>query len=114
MKAQLELDYTKASEARDLGIEQAVSQANAVNANWSDLAFEKLKEFLQIFSDPFQAEEVRSFAAVDDGFPLPPSERSWGGVMLRAAHKGLIRKLGEKSTKSVKSHRTPAGLWVKI
>lgn len=114
MKAQLELDYTKASEARDQGIETAVSHADAVNANWSDLAFEKLKEFLQIFSDPFQAEEVRSFAAVDDDFPLPPNNKAWGGVFLRAMNKGLIKKVGSQNTKSVKSHCTPAALWQKV
>lgn len=114
MKTQLELNYTKAAEERDAGIEQAVSHANEVCPSWSDIAFEKLKEFLQIFSDPFQAEEVRSFAAVDDEFPDPPSNRSWGGVMLRAAHKGLIKKIGSQNTKAVKSHCTPAGLWQKV
>lgn len=114
MKAQLELDYTKASEARDQGIDQAVSHADAVNANWSDLAFEKLKEFLQIFSDPFQAEEVRSFAAVDDEFPLPPHDRAWGGIFKRAVCQGLIKKIGHKNTKSVRSHCTPAALWQKV
>lgn len=114
MKSQLELDYTKASEERDAGIERAVSHANAVTANWSDIAFEKLKEFLQIFSDPFQAEEVRSFAAVDDEFPEPPSRRAWGGVIRTAARKGLIKRIGFKNTKSVKSHCTPSSLWQKV
>lgn len=114
MKAQLELDYTKASQERDAGIERAVSHANSVSNGWSDIAFNKLKEFLQIFSDPFQAEEVRSFAAVDDDFPEPPSRRAWGGVIRTAAHRGLIKKVGFKNTKSVRSHCTPAALWQKV
>lgn len=114
MKAQLELDYTKASEARNQGIDQSISHANEVNPGWSEKAYNKLKEFLTIFSDPFQAEEVRSFAAVDDEFPDPPNNRSWGGVFLKAANAGLIRKIGSQNTKAVKSHCTPAALWEKV
>lgn len=114
MKAQLELDYTKAVEARDAGIQTAVDHVEEVCPNWSDIAYNKLKEFLQIFSDPFQAEEVRSFSAVDDEFPDPPSNRSWGGVFLKAANAGLIRKIGSQNTKAVKSHCTPAALWQKV
>lgn len=114
MKAQLELNYTKAAEARDRGIDQSISHANEVNPGWSERAYNKLKEFLQIFSDSFQAEEVRSFSAVDDEFPMPPHERSWGSVFVKAMKAGLIKRVGYKNTKSVKSHRTPATLWQKV
>lgn len=39
MKVQLELDYTKATEARDQGIDQAVSHANEVVEDWGERAY---------------------------------------------------------------------------
>lgn len=111
---QLELNIPEARQQRDAGMRQAESHANQVDPGWSDKAFNKLKEFLQIFTEPFQAEEVRSFAAVDDEFPQPPHERAWGGIFKKAVCAGLIKKIGHKNTKSVKSHCTPAALWQKV
>jgi hypothetical protein len=111
---QLTLNIPEARAARDAGIMQAKDHADQVNHGWSDKAYEKLKEFLLVTFEPFQAEDVRSYAAIDDDFPLPPSERSWGSVILKAVKAGLIVREGYQNTKSVKSHRTPATLWRKL
>jgi hypothetical protein len=111
---QLSLNIPEAEAARDKGIETAITHADQVCENWSEIAYGKLKEFLTIFSDPFQAEEVRSYAAVDDSFPMPEHERAWGGIFRKAAFNGLIKQIGFEKTKSVKSHRTPSAVWQKI
>lgn len=111
---QLQLDYKAACEARDAGIQVATDHANAVNLNWSDKAYEKLKEFLNTWVGEFQGEDVRSYAAIDDDFPLPPSERAWGGTLRKAAFAGLIKKVGIKSTRNPKAHCANSAVWIKV
>jgi|SRR5688572_2022080 len=110
----VQLNIIDAIEERDKGIKQATDHANAVNKDWSEKALAKLKEFISFHTEPFQAEEVRSFAAMDDEFPLPPHERAWGGVIKSAAFQRLIRKIGLAPTKNVKSHCANAALWQKV
>lgn len=112
--AAVQLNILEAIRERDKGILQAVSHANTVHAQWSDIAYSKLKEFLNTVTGPFQAEEIRSYAAIDDNFPLPPHERAWGGVIRKAAFEGLITKVGIKSTRNPKAHCANSTVWIKV
>jgi len=110
----IQLDILQAIEEKDKGIKAAEEHANTVVPDWSERAMDKLKEFLKIHSQPFQAEEVRSYAAIDDDFPFPPHERAWGSIMKRAAVQGLIKKIGLAATKNVKAHCANSTVWQKI
>lgn len=112
--SQLTLNYKLATQAKNAGILKAITNADAACPGWSEKAYDKLKEFLTIHTEPFQAEEVRSFAAIDDDFPLPPHARAWGGVIAKAAHERLIRKTGVKQVKNVKAHCANAAVWIKV
>lgn len=109
----VQLDIFAAEDQRNKGIEKAVSHADWKEDDWQARAFEFLKEFLGNHNGPFMVEEVRSYAALLD-FPLPPSARAWGAVILRAAKEKLVERCGYSQTKNVKAHRTPAALWRQI
>lgn len=108
---ELQLNIFEARKERDQGIERAVVHADQVNEGWSEKAYQFLKRFLSIHVGTFQAEEVRSYAAQMD-FPLPPSARAWGAVIVRAAKEGLISGVGYKAVRNKKAHATPARVWI--
>lgn len=110
---EVQLDIFAAEQARDKGIETALSNADWKEKDWPKKAFEFLKKFLQNHNGPFMVEEVRSYAALLD-FPLPPSARAWGGIITKAAKSGIVERCGYQPTKNVKAHSTPAALWRQI
>lgn len=110
--AQLELDIFKSREARDKGMQTAVDHAEAVIPDWSQKAYGLLQEFLKIHVGEFQAEEVRSHAALVD-FPLPPHARAWGGVIARAARSNLIKQIGIRKVRNPKAHCANSAVWIK-
>lgn len=98
---------------RDAGILVAVDHANATTANWADKSYKLLQEFLNFHIGEFQAEELRSYAALVD-FPLPPHARAWGGTIVRAAKAGIIRQVGIKKVRNPKAHCANSAVWVKV
>jgi hypothetical protein len=110
----VQLNILEAISERDKGMLQALTSAESKCTGWSDTAYSKLKEYLTTVTGPFQTEEIRSYAAIDDNFPLPPHERAWGGVIRRAAFEGLITKVGIKSTRNPKAHCANSTVWIKV
>lgn len=98
----------KGAIARDLGIQQAVENANQQNDKWSDIAYNFFLNYIQNHSE-FMIEDVR-VASV--GFiPEPPSNRAWGGIAIRAAKNGTITRIGFRNVNNVNAHCTPATVW---
>jgi hypothetical protein len=100
---------------RDDGIDRAVAHADRVTPKWSQMAYEELRAFLiHTGLHEFTSEHVRDFAEAW-GFVSPPDKRAWGGVMMRAARAGLIRKT-RRFTPSMNpnSHKMPKALWVRV
>ena len=97
-------------ELRDAGIKTAVEHADAVQPEpkWSDLAYSFLEQYIQT-RQKFMTEEVR--AASEGIVPEPPSLRAWGGIVVRAANRGLIEKAGYQEVQNPKAHRTPSSVW---
>lgn len=115
MKAQLELNYTKAAEERDAGIEQAVSHANEVDPGWSERAFQMLKDWLKGWAPGFKftIEEFRQVAQIR-GLPDPPHQRAFGSIAVRAKTAGLIKSNGTVKVKNPKAHCANANQWQKV
>lgn len=96
---------------RDQGIQQAIDHAEEVVPNWSDLALEKVREFACTYQHlEFMAEDVRIWAH-NNNLPEPPHKRAWGGVMVRAANKGYIQKIGTGQVKNPTAHCANATIW---
>lgn len=109
----VQLSLEDAIRERDAGIQQAIDHANAVVDNWSEKAYHLLIDFIEEVPGEFMVEDLRAYAAMKD-FPLPPSARAWGAVILRAAKSGLVENAGYGKTKNKKAHRTPASLWAPV
>lgn len=107
------LDIKQARVERDKGIEKAITHADETVDQWSNRAFVFLLKFLNNHNGPFMAEEVRSYAALMD-FELPPSNRAWGAIVLKAVRNGLIERCGIQQVKNKKAHCANAALWRQI
>jgi hypothetical protein len=105
---QLAIDFSKAMEARDLGIERAVDHANREESEWSGQALGLLVAFATDCGRPFLIEEARQYAE-SKKLPPPPDARAWGAVTRRAAAKKRIRKVGFRAAAS--SNCSPKVLW---
>ena len=96
------------SQLRDKGIKQAINNANDTHEKWSEKAYKFLTDYIRSHHE-FMTEDVR--VASEKKIPIPPSNRAWGGIILRASKAGLITRVGFSSVKNVKAHRTPATVW---
>jgi hypothetical protein len=95
-------------ELRDRGIDKAVKHAELKDPHWKEKAYRFLVQYIDSHGE-FMAEDVRM--ASSGVVPVPPSKRAWGGVIVRAARKGLIERVGFRSVKNAKAHCTPAAVW---
>jgi hypothetical protein len=71
------------------GINRAIDHASRVHeCDWKEVALNFLIEYLakKESGHLFTCEEVRG-AFEEKGFPLPPDDRAWGGVIRKAAGK---------------------------
>ena len=96
------------SQLRDKGIKQAINNADDTHEKWSEKAYKFLTDYIRSHHE-FMTEDVR--VASEKKIPIPPSNRAWGGIILRASKAGLITRVGFSSVKNVKAHRTPATVW---
>ena len=96
------------SQLRDKGIKQAINNANDTHEKWSEKAYKFLTDYIKSHHE-FMTEDVR--VASEKKIPIPPSNRAWGGIVIRASKAGLISRVGFSNVKNVKAHRTPATVW---
>ena len=96
------------SKLRDKGIKQAINNANDTHEKWSEKAYKFLTDYIKSHHE-FMTEDVR--VASEKKIPIPPSNRAWGGIVIRASKAGLISRVGFSNVKNVKAHRTPATVW---
>jgi len=87
------IDFTAATEARDLGVQRSADHANRVESEWTGQALGMLTAFARQAGGPFLIEQARAWAEAQ-GLPPPPDARSWGAVARRAAAKKRIEKVG--------------------
>lgn len=106
------LDIKLARQLRDEGMDQAESHADQERTNWSGEAFLILIEFLKNHEGEFKVEDVRLYA-VEKGFDLPPSNRAWGPIIVRAQTAGLVESFRNDKTRNKTAHRAKAAVWQK-
>jgi hypothetical protein len=107
-KNPVQLDLFKGRELRDAGIKRALDRANSKTEIWSELAYLFLLQNIKT-GDRFMVEEIRvkGIGIV----PEPPSNRAWGGIILRAIKEGVIVNDGYGKVKNPSAHCTPAAIW---
>jgi hypothetical protein len=94
MNPQIAIDFTRAQERAEAGIESSAAHANRVESEWTGQALGMLCAIGAELSD-FTVEEVREIAEAR-GLPLPPDRRAWGAVTRRALHKKRMVPTGER------------------
>ena len=103
----------EARAARDAGIQQAAEHAEEVHPDWNALADEALRVFAagkRASGEAFTSEDVRSSIAAAF-VPHPPHLRAWGSVFKRAAHAGLIAKVGIVESRAAHCHCAHVAAW---
>ena len=108
---QTELNLFSGEYLRDCGILQAQLSADNQTENWSEKAFDYLKIYVR-HNKTFMTENVRN--ASEGIIEMPPSNRAWGGVIVRAVKSGLIKRIRFQNVTNPKAHKTPATLWETI
>ena len=104
---QTDLNFSGA-DLRDRGMQQAVDHANEVSNGWSAIALTFVEHYA-MNNLTFSGERVRGASA--GIVPEPPHLRAWGGVMMKAAKMGIIRKCGYVQVDNPNAHRANATLW---
>lgn len=97
---------------RDAGMAIAAESAEHKEPGWNDKAFELLKDFIKGRTSDFLCEDFRSYCEAHD-LTAPPSLRAYGGIIMRASKRGLIRKVGHAQVKNPKAHMANAARWTK-
>lgn len=105
---QLKLSLFSGPQLRDQGIKKALDNANSHHDKWSEIAYRFLTDYIRTRSE-FMVEEIRQ--ASEGTVPEPPSRRAWGGIVVRAAKNGVIKRCGFRNVTNPKAHSTPATLW---
>lgn len=110
---QLAMNF-EARAQRDAGIEQAVSHAEEVDPTWAERAY----QFLLAYIDGQRLAGVRTVVSEDVrayahglGLPVPPSNRAWGGPMMRARRAGLLVRHGITEARDPKCHCGVRNVW---
>ena len=96
------------TQLRDKGIKQAIDNADDTHERWSEKAYKFLTNWIKTQYE-FMTEDVR--LASEKEIPKPPSNRAWGGIILRAVRAGLITRDRFSNVKNAKAHKTPATVW---
>lgn len=107
---QPELPFT-GTQLRDAGMKLASESAEQDSWGWNEAAYNFLTGFVNARQGSFMAEEIRNASA--GLIPEPPSKRAWGGIMMRAAKAGLIRKVGYGQVSNPRAHKCFATVWIK-
>lgn len=98
------------------GMQRAIDHADAVSEvtpQWSQRAFNTAVEYVRDHPAGFQfkTEDVRLWADIRNKIEQPPSDRAWGGVILKLAKQKLIYKVGHAVVTNPNAHRCFATLW---
>lgn len=108
MDDQLTLDFT-ARVLRDAGIKLAADHAERESPGWGELALGYVKEYA-CYHTEFTGEDCRMYAE-SRGFEAPPHKRAWGSVLLSAARRRIIKKIGTRQVQNPRAHMAIATLW---
>jgi len=106
------MNHQLATDLKNAGINAAIIHADHVHEDWSETAYELLKQFIRSGRGKFMCEDVRSYAKAY-GLPEAPHNRAWGAVIQRASRKEkIIVHAGYAQVKNPKAHCANASLWM--
>lgn len=115
MNKTIQLDAFAAIQERDKGMEVAEANAEINHPGWNKMAYQMFQDWLEGWPTGYQflIEDFRLSAQIR-GLPDPPSNRSFGGMAVRARNEGIIKSAGLTQTKNKLAHSCFATLWQKL
>jgi hypothetical protein len=113
--AAIQLNILEAIQAKEAGMLQAITNADAKIPDWSNKAWEMFKDWLSGWPPgyKFQIEGFRKVAQIR-GLPDPPTARAFGSLAVRARKEGLVKSNGPKPTTGKTAHRCYSNEWEKV
>ena len=102
-----ETSSKKARAARDSGMARALEHAERACEGWRIGAEASLITFAR-FNRAFTSFDFRQRMR-EEGRTMPPTDKAFGPVFLRAANRGLIEKIGY--TQHPERHCSPTPVW---
>lgn len=108
---QPQLPFT-GKELAETGMNLALQNAETKKPGWQKNAFRLLIDFIGT-RKKFMCEDFRAFCA-ENGLSIPPSNRAFGGIILKAAKAGMIKRVGYGQVKNPKAHSANAAVWETI
>ena len=106
------MDLLSGRDLKEQGIYRAISHADGVYQDWSEMAYKMLQDFIRFSDgDTFMCEDVRQYAEKFTSLPSPPNNRAWGGIIGRARKNGIIKHCGFSQVRNPKAHQANASLW---
>lgn len=98
--------HRRAREAAEEGMQRVLDLAERATPGWAELAYAFVCDYAKT------RERFTGWMMVQDSrhvVPPPPNPKAWGPVILRAARRGVIRKVGH--TPDVNRHGNPIPVW---
>lgn len=104
--------FGEAERLRDDGIARATDHANNVSPGWTETTYKIfIGEFLPTMKR-FTIEQFRTYIKQNKpGYELPPDNRAFGFVPVRAKNAGLIRRLSVSFHRDPKCHHGMSTVW---
>lgn len=109
-------DQSRGEELREIGLELAVENAERKEKDWKKLAWQYFLLWLRRkkrMQDEFMIEDFRKYLLDYDLMEMPPSNRAFGFISVKAAKEKWILNAGIGKVKNVKAHRANASKWVR-
>lgn len=110
MTKQIQIDFTR--QVTNEAIQRAEYSANRAVDDWSQRAMQLFEWFLERTPGDFLIEDFRK--DIKGLLPEVPSNRAYGALALRAARRGLIKKVGTGTVTNIKAHRCFASVWRRV
>ena len=111
---QTEINFEKSIEAKNSGMDRAITSAEHTHQEWTAEALNHVRKFIRnVRAKTFLMEDVSQYA-YQVGLPRPPSERAWGSIAHKAQKCQLIKKIGIANVSRKSAHRAYANLYAPI
>lgn len=115
-KPAIVFDMARGKKLAEIGLDLAVENAGRKEKDWKKKCWQLFLLWLRRkkrYQDEFMIEEFRSYLQDYDLMEMPPSQRAFGFVSVKAAKEGWIIHAGMGKVKNVKAHRANANKWVR-
>lgn len=111
----IDFDPVRGHALAEAGLSLAVETADKKQKDWSKLCWQLFLVWLRRkkHNEPFMIESFRKYLDEYGLLELPPSNRVFGFLAVRAQKEGFIKCIGTARVSNRKAHRARAGLWIK-